>query len=249
MSGLKTVIRIALCVVGISAVSSFSTPVEVAKLNISIEHFAGTSLLDLDNGEYKNALGQAFTVSRFRYYLSNIKLKNANGSDFETKEYFLVDETETDSKKLILTNVPEGHYNSISFVVGVDSTHNCSGAQSGALDPVNGMFWTWNTGYIFLKLEGHANTSTSPGHIFEYHIGGYAAPNNCIRRVTLQLGSSGLNIEKGKVNNLLLKADILNILKGPKTVDFSKLSSVTDFHNATTIADNYADMFSIKGAQ
>jgi hypothetical protein len=31
----------------------------------------------------------------------------------------------------------------------------------------------------------------------------------------------------------------------PTTIDLSKLSSVTDFHNATTIADNYSDMFSI----
>jgi hypothetical protein len=249
MSRLKTITSLVLCIVVISAVCSFSAPVEATELNITIEHFAGTSLLDLDNGEYKNELGQVFTVSRFRYYVSNIKLKNVNGAEFESKDYFLVDEAEPHSKKLKLTNVPEGMYTSISFVVGVDSIHNCSGAQSGALDPVNGMYWAWNTGYIFLKLEGHANVSTSPGHIFEYHIGGYGAPNNCIRNITLQLGNPGLNIEGKKENTLLLKADILNILKGHKPVDFSQLSSVTDFHNATTIADNYADMFSIKSIQ
>jgi hypothetical protein len=42
-----------------------------------------------------------------------------------------------------------------------------------------------------------------------------------------------------------IKADVAEILKTPNIVDFTKLSSVNDFHNATTIADNYADMFSI----
>ena len=134
-------------------------------------------------------------------------------------------------------------------MIGVDSIHNCSGAQSGALDPVNGMFWTWSTGYIFLKLEGHADASASSGHIFEYHIGGYAAPNNCIRRVTLSLTAKGLRIEKSKANKIWLKADISEILKNPVTIDFSKLSSVTDHHNAITIADNYMDMFTIKAVE
>jgi hypothetical protein len=47
------------------------------------------------------------------------------------------------------------------------------------------------------------------------------------------------------VENLHIKADVGEILKTPTLVDFSQLSSVTDFHNAKTIADNYSDMFSI----
>jgi hypothetical protein len=245
MSRFKIMARLALCLAVIQIISSFKAPVEKATLTISIAHFAGTSLLNLDDSEYKNELGQVFTVSRFRYYISNIKLKNEDGSEFESHDYFLVDEAEPGSKKIMLPGIPSGKYTSLSFTIGVDSLHNCSGAQSGALNPVNGMFWEWNTGYIFLKLEGHAHASTSSGHIFEYHIGGYKAPNNCIRKVTLALGESGLNISSEQENNIVLKADILEILKNPATIDFSKLSSVTDFHHATTIADNYIDMFSI----
>ena len=225
--------------------TSFKPVGEKAKLNLHIEHFAGPDLLQLDSTVYKNELGQTFTVSRFRYYLSNIKLKTAGGAEFECPEYFLVDEAEPDSKMITVLHIPDGTYSSVSFTIGVDSLHNCSGAQNGALDPVNGMFWTWNTGYIFLKLEGHADVSKSPGHIFEYHIGGYAAPNNSIRRVNLNFGKKGLQIANDRDNALALKADILEILKKPVAIDFSKMSSVTDFHNASTIADNYADMFTI----
>jgi hypothetical protein len=238
--------RIVQCTAAIVIASSFTAPVEKTKLKIRIEHFVGNKVLSLDSSEYKNELGQVFTVSRFRYYLSNITLKNTNGNEFESHDYFLVDEAEPDSKLISMTGVPVGNYSSISFTIGVDSLHNCSGAQSGALDPVNGMFWAWNTGYIFLKLEGHANASTSPGHIFEYHIGGYSAPSNCIRKVSLSLETGGLQISGKQQNEIRLHADILEILKNPVTIDFGRLSSVTDFHNAVTIADNYKDMFTIK---
>jgi hypothetical protein len=236
---------IAVCIMLLIITSSFKEPVEKAKLYIHIEHYAGLKPLQLDSVYYKNELGQSFTVSKFRYYISNIRLKKTIGPTISLPGYFLVDEADPESKSITLNNVPEGLYSSVSFIIGVDSLHNCTGAQTGALDPVNGMFWTWSTGYIFLKMEGHADASASPGHIFEYHIGGYAAPNNCIRRVELNFGKKGLSIYDNKDNALPLKADVLQLLKTPTVIDFSKLSSVTDHHNATTIADNYADMFTI----
>ena len=245
MSKVKMIIRVLTCIAFVVIASSFTTPLEKAKLNIRIEHFVGTRVLGLDSVDYKNELGQSFTVSRFRYYLSNITLKKNDGTEFISHSSFLVDEADPDSKLITLTDVPVGKYSGMSFIIGVDSLHNCSGAQTGALDPINGMFWTWSTGYIFLKLEGHADASTSPGHIFEYHIGGYMAPNNCIRHVNLNFAKKGIVIANDKTDELPLKADVSEILKKPVSVDFSKLSSVTDFHNATGIADNYADMFTI----
>jgi hypothetical protein len=107
------------------------------------------------------------------------------------------------------------------------------------------MFWAWNTGYIFLKMEGKSKASHSPGNLLEFHIGGYKEPSNCIRRVTLQFDKP-LWSAKGKQNNITIKADLSELFKTPTAIDFSKISSVTDFHNARAIADNYVDMFSIK---
>ncbi|WP_316930094.1 MbnP family protein, partial [Hymenobacter sp. IS2118] len=47
------------------------------------------------------------------------------------------------SQLLALKDIPVGDYQSVSFTVGVDSARNVAGAQTGALDPNNGMFWTW----------------------------------------------------------------------------------------------------------
>jgi hypothetical protein len=106
------------------------------------------------------------------------------------------------------------------------------------------MFWAWNTGYIFLKLEGKSPESKSQGNIFEYHIGGYKNPTNCIRKINLSFKNKSLGIGQKTSLRLILKADVGQVLKEPLSIDFAKLSSVTDFHYATLIADNYADMFS-----
>jgi len=220
--------------------SFFAKLKQRGKVIIEFKHFAGDKILKLDSAVYANESGQLFTVSNFKYYISNIHLKNSKGKDYYSHESFLIDEE--DNKQIALTDIADGDYVALDFIVGVDSLHNCSGAQSGALDPVNAMFWAWNTGYIFLKLEGRSASSASPGHIFEYHIGGYKKPNNCIRKVFLNINAS---VSEFKPNVLNLKTDILELFKTPVLIDFQKLSSVTDSKNAGTIADNYSDMFSV----
>jgi hypothetical protein len=239
----KKVSFIILSIAALMAAMSFITKPQ-SSLTIHFNNYLGNELLKLDSVTYKNELGQNFTVTKFKYYIGNIRLKNNNGKEFVTSEYFLVNEEEPTSKQIKLANVPEGDYTSISFTLGVDSLHNCSGAQEGALDPVNAMFWAWNTGYIFLKMEGKSPVSKSPGNLLEFHIGGYKAPYNCIRTITLNLGKDAVVGDKSTSINI--KTDLSELFKAPTVIDFSKLSSVTDFHNATTIADNYSDMFSIQ---
>ena len=221
---------------------SFHLP-QKTQVTIKFNHYVGNSILYIDS-IYKNELGQAFNVSNFKYYIGNICLKKADGKNYVSSDYFLINEHEEDSKLITLNNVPEGNYTSIEFIVGVDSLHNCSGLQSGALDPTNGMFWAWNTGYVFLKLDGQAPVSKSAGHIFEYHIGGYKHPTNSIRKIKLAF-KSNKTVSVTTPLFLALKADVLEILKTPTTIDFAKLPSVTDTRNAAIIANNYTDMFSL----
>jgi len=226
------------------AMSFTGKPPAKGSLVLCFDHYVGDRVLQLDTATYTNELGQAFTISKFKYYIGNIAMQGADGGRVAFEDYHLVDEEDEQSKKIDLGHLPAGEYTGITFTLGVDSIDNCSGAQSGALDPVNAMFWAWNTGYIFLKMEGHSPMSNSPGHIFEYHIGGYRAPYNCIRHIALHFHQP-LIVGASEMKELHIKTDAAEILKTPSTLDFSKLSSVTDFHNATTIADNYADMFSM----
>jgi hypothetical protein len=97
-----------------------------AKLVIAIRHYNGASLLKLESDQYKNALGQTYTISKFRYYISNICLKKSDGTMYFSKNYYLIDEEDASSKNITLTGIPEGDYNSISFMLGVDSLHTAA---------------------------------------------------------------------------------------------------------------------------
>jgi hypothetical protein len=65
-------------------------------------------------------------------------------------------------------NVPAGTYTGMYLTMGVDSARNVSGAQEGALDPANGMFWSWTSGYIMIKAEGLSPQGA--GGSFTYHL-------------------------------------------------------------------------------
>ena len=219
------------------AALSFIAPAE-RTLTINFNNYVGDKILKLDSTTYINALGQQYTVSKLKYYIGNICLKKSDGTEFKLAQYFLVNEEDSASKHISLADVPEGVYTSLSFIIGVDSIHNCNGAQDGALDPVNAMYWTWNTGYIFFKMEGKSPVSKSPGHLLEFHIGGYKQPYNCIREVNITLPQGF------KANTINLKTDLAKFFSSP--TDFLKVSSITDFHGAVPMADNYARMFSLK---
>lgn len=214
------------------------------KITLHFSNYVGDQILTLDTLIYMNDLGQMFKVSKFKYYISNIKLTKTNGEKISVNNYFLIDEDKQDSKNLVIDNIPLGDYNGITFIVGVDSLHNCSGIQSGALDPLNGMFWAWNTGYIFLKLEGFAPESKSTANLLEYHIGGFQKPCNAIREIHLQK-KVPISVSEKTLAHFTIKMDASEILKTPTTIDFSVISSVTDFQNACTIADNYTNAFSL----
>jgi hypothetical protein len=100
--------------------NSFTAPTKPV-VKIQFQHMVGKDLLVLDKGNYKNSIGQQYTCSMLKYYISNIHLKRKDGKEYISKEYFLVDEDEINSKTLSLSKVPDGEYTAISFIVGIDS--------------------------------------------------------------------------------------------------------------------------------
>ena len=112
---------------------SINTPTSNTKygsVTINFNNKAGSESLQLNIGNYLNANGDSFNVSKFKYYISNIVLKNADGTTFVEPEcYHLIDNRKGNKYSLILDSVPVGPYNGISFILGVDSTRNTSGAS------------------------------------------------------------------------------------------------------------------------
>ncbi len=205
-----------------------------------LPEFTGAQL-QLDTVQYYNAAGQPMWVTKFRFYISAVSLWLHGEPQFTDPDYYLPDASDAKSLTITLKKSEGIAFDEIRFIVGVDSAHNVSGAQSGALDPVNGMFWAWNTGYIFLKLEGRSSACPNPGGVFEYHIGGFREPANNIREIRLKCNNAGRMVR--------IRTDVSEILKSPATIDFKALPSVTGPAGSGIIADNYADMFLIESVK
>ena len=61
-----------------------------------------------------------------------------------------------------------------SLVFGVDSVTQVLSTYEGVFDPLEGMYWTWQNGYIAVKMEGNYM-----GEDFVYHLGGFREPFAC----------------------------------------------------------------------
>jgi hypothetical protein len=62
--------------------------------------------------------------------------------------------------------------NKISLLFGIDSAIQVAGVGSGALDPLRGMYWTWQTGYVQWKMEGAIRVDGLESPL-ELHLGGF----------------------------------------------------------------------------
>lgn len=214
-------------------------------------NMAGDSNLILNNIKtYINAHNDTFSVHTFKYYISNIKLTRNDGTIFSEKEsYHLIDAGDSKRTQFTLANVPYGNYTAVSFIIGVDSVRNFSGAQTGDLDPALGMFWMWDTGYIFAELAGSSPQDTAHGlnHFFSYAIIGYSGQYNALKTVRLPFYSDTAKVSPLITPQVNLKADVLEWFKTPTIISFAAVP-FTDLPNQTTLnfANNYADMFTLQ---
>lgn len=234
-------------------------PKETSKssLVIDLKHIFGDKDL-LIGGTYTNASGEEFTVTKLNYFVSNIKLQKADGSEYvipQNNSYFLVKLSEKNTHQLSLKDIPLGEYTGVSFTIGVDSLRNTlePSQRTGALDvggAAEDMYWSWNTGYIFFKLEGSSPVvPASQNNQFKFHIGfygGYNTPTiNNLRTTSINFGTDKLKMQQGKTSLVHLKVDLAEFFKNPTLIKLSENNSVEFSAFSATVANNYTDIFSL----
>jgi hypothetical protein len=225
----------------------------VGTVSFEVKNMVGTQDLALDGTAYTTAGGETFTVSTFEYYLSNIKFTKSDGTTYAApNEYHLVNTAKPASATFTISNVPTGDYTGVSFIVGVDSTTTKGDplALTGDLNPALAMHWAWNTGHIFLKLEGTV-TSASPSKPLTCHIGGYRAPYSAIVTAAPSLNGATLLVRAGQTPKIALTADVLKIFDGPTKFVLSNFpTTMMPSAASVQVANNYAaGMFAVKQIQ
>lgn len=161
------------------------------------------------------AVADSLRITMLRCYISRIELSQGGKAVWrEPDSYHLLDAENAASLELKLY-VPAGlGYDSIHFMLGIDSAVSASGAHGGELDPVNGMYWAWQSGYINFKLEGLSPTSNARKHQFHFHLGGYQSPYAAAQKVSLKALPQ---------ESLVISMNLSGFLEG---IDFAKQNSV-----------------------
>ncbi len=213
-----------------------------AFLHVVFEHTASSKPLYLRESVYTTPLGDTFTINKLKYYTSNFSLNgkpSVNGDD----NYKLVDLAgETD----YIIAVSPGVYSSFGFTLGVDSARNCSGAQSGALDPMKDMFWTWNSGYVMFKLDGTSSSSSADRNRIEHHVGGYRFGQNVATPLNLDFDKA-LNLDAGDTATLIIHMNLDKYWSGENQISLREDPVCTlPGPLAMKIAQNFRHMFSLR---
>ena len=113
------------------------------------------------------------------------------------------------------------------------------------------MYWSWNSGYIFFKMEGTSTAAPEDptgNRRFRYHIGGFggysARTINNIKTITLDLSKAGtVKVKKGRNATIHIKADILKTFNGASNLSIAAHPSVMFSEYSVNVANNYSKMF------
>ncbi len=237
----------------------------LAPFSVEFDNIVGERTLAFNNtaSPYSNAAGEKFTVSLVQYFISNVKVSKADGTTFTVKQdssYFLIKGADK-TTRFAKVRVPEGDYTKLTFTLGIDSLRSTMdiSKRTGVLDPSggmdDGMYWGWNAGYIFFKMEGNSdvisndvNGDPTGKKQFKYHIGGfggYSAPTiNNIKTVTIDLTNAGIaKVRKDRQSNVHLFVDLMKVFNGKNAFKIAQHPNVMFSEYSVNIATNLNELF------
>lgn len=214
---------------------------EMAKLHLHT--MVGSNAADYTT-TFTHTDGRKFTLSNLRYYLSNFVLIKDDGTEVPIAGKVIL--ASPDEHEWELGLIPSGHYSGMRFLVGLDSVTNHG---DPTLYPANhplapqtpSIHWSWNTGYIFMMVEGKVDTTLSatgtPNTDFYYHIG----LDNLAR--TVSLSGAHVDVQSGAENSFHIAFDLLKALQGVDMRTERGTHSMDNMMLAQKIADNWPNSF------
>jgi len=184
-----------------------------------------------------DAKGNALRLETFSLYLGGIELLNDTGAIrlSDAERWNAGDENEWSYI------IDPGTYEGFRVHLGVPAEFNTDtdptiwpNAHPLGVSGSAGMFWSWNTGYIFSKFDGKADTTggTEFLHPFAYHIGGDE------RLIEVRYGSPW-EVNECSNHAFSLSGELLDFLVlGNDTIDVAQ-DNITHSGDNPALADRY----------
>ena len=196
---------------------------------------------------YTNSAGNLYKIDVLKYYISNFTLIRSDSSEINFYNHKLLNASDPESCMFTFDSVANGTYKAVRFYLGIDSAHNHTGLQEGDLDPINGMIWTWRTGYVFFKHEGNFINDTGGNSILLYH---YGADDGL---TTVDIPTTQFEV-KGNSHTLFLKFDLNTLYNAPNVINFNnnnihQSNGLADIFWFTSIKTNFPTSFTFDKVQ
>lgn len=158
---------------------------------------------------YKLGNGEEVVFESLRFYISDIQVEGAGDQPLAVGgKYHLMDIEDPKSLEVAL-DLPTGNgLDALSFSLGIDPATQQAGAMGGDLDPANGMYWAWQSGYIHFKLEGSTAACPARNHKFQFHLGGFMEPNNSVQTIRLPFHPNAETVIELPIDQFLGQFDL-----------------------------------------
>jgi cytochrome c peroxidase len=148
---------------------------QAAPLGLDFVPVFGDAPLRLDSLKYRTAQNETLSVSRLSLLLSGFAFQDETGEWIELPEQQGYLDAASQRLSLKLESLPNRTYRSFRFAIGPDPEANhADPAQYAADHPMNPvlnrLLWDWQSGYIFMALEGRFHTADQSlsGYVFHY---------------------------------------------------------------------------------
>ena len=203
-----------------------------ATLQIEITPKVAGENLQPSSFRYHTSAGETYSIMRVSYLVSDFALQRDDGSWWKISNSVAWLDFDQNRKSIWLEPIPAGEFRTVRFNVGLAPALNhlnITNFPAGhPLNPdVNGLYWGWQGGFVFLALEGLWRNAAGELDGWAYHL---ARDPNCTR-ITLAAPLTLTNKTK-----LELDFDLATLLNAPRPLSFAKDGSSTHSRDGDPVA-------------
>ncbi|MFM9028833.1 MAG: MbnP family protein [Bacteroidota bacterium] len=212
-------------------------------VDFTVTNKVDNEILQIGQRNYTTADGDSFQIDLLKYFITNFTFVKADGSEHNVGNYDLINSNNPASYDISLNGIPFGTYTGLRFYLGIDSARNNDLTNIGDLDPSTGMFWPWNTGYIFFMAEGSFVGSTGTETPLRHHYGGTSALVSIDLPMDITISSGHRHVDLAfNINALYNTPTPIDL-----DVDYDRQSFASDRTWLESMKGNFPGAFSITG--
>jgi hypothetical protein len=227
------------------------------------DHYVDSKPLVKDTLKYINAAGNPYLVSQVMYFISDVTLHKSDGTKKVINGWVDIYYVDNDIVSTMTWNVyddiPEGKYDSISFIFGINKEKNVTGLFVNP--PEVNMAWPGilGGGYHYLMINGKWKDKQNFIDNYNYHLGigqlykGDSANVDSIyayvqNYFNVNLPNSSFTLNKNTTKEIRLIMNIEKWFSTPNIFDFNNVDIIYTMQNQQAMQimkENGKGVFSI----